>query len=64
VAQAFTFLHERDRRPVFVFPWEGATVVGTTDLDHHEDLDQSASISAKNSTICWRPARNSFPAQK
>ena len=36
VAQAFTFLHERDRRPVFVFPWEGATVVGTTDLDHHE----------------------------
>jgi glycerol-3-phosphate dehydrogenase len=45
VAQAFTFLHERDRRPVFVFPWEGATVVGTTDLDHREDLDQSASIS-------------------
>ncbi|MBE1188909.1 hypothetical protein IH740_29515, partial [Escherichia coli] len=34
VAHAFSFMHATDRRPVFVFPWEGATVVGTTDLDH------------------------------
>ncbi|MFI8645044.1 glycerol-3-phosphate dehydrogenase/oxidase [Pseudomonas iridis] len=61
VAQAFTFLHERDRRPVFVFPWEGATVVGTTDLDHHENLDQSASISAEEFDYLLAACTQQFP---
>src|SRR5690606_3717453 len=45
VAQAISFMHPQDRRPVFVFPWEGATVIGTTDLDHGEALGQDARIS-------------------
>jgi len=45
VAQAISFMHQDDGRPVFVFPWEGATVIGTTDLDHPEPLDQEARIS-------------------
>ena len=61
VAQAFTFLHERDRRPVFVFPWEGATVVGTTDLDHHKDLDQSASISGEELDYLLAACTQQFP---
>ncbi len=61
VAQAFTFLHERDRRPVFVFPWEGATVVGTTDLDHCEDLDQSASISNEELDYLLAACTQQFP---
>jgi glycerol-3-phosphate dehydrogenase len=61
VAQAFTFLHERDRRPVFVFPWEGATVVGTTDLDHHDGLDQSASISAEELGYLLAACTQQFP---
>jgi len=61
VAQAFTFLHERDRRPVFVFPWEGATVVGTTDLDHRENLDQSASISADELDYLLAACTQQFP---
>ena len=61
VAQAFTFLHERDRRPVFVFPWEGATVVGTTDLDHHENLDPSASISAEELDYLLAACTQQFP---
>ena len=39
VAQAITLFHPRDRRPVFVIPWEGATLAGTTDLDHRQPLD-------------------------
>jgi glycerol-3-phosphate dehydrogenase len=39
VAQALTLIHPRDHRPVFVVPWEGATLSGTTDLDHHQPLD-------------------------
>lgn len=61
VAQAFTFLHERDRRPVFVFPWEGVTVVGTTDLDHREDLDQSASISGEELDYLLAACTQQFP---
>jgi glycerol-3-phosphate dehydrogenase len=61
VAQAFTFLHERDRRPVFVFPWEGATVVGTTDLDHRDDLDQSASISGEELDYLLAACTQQFP---
>lgn len=61
VAQAFTFMHERDGRPVFVFPWEGATVVGTTDLDHREDLDQSASISGEELDYLLAACTQQFP---
>lgn len=39
VAQAVTLFHPRDRRPVFVIPWEGATLTGTTDIDHRQPLD-------------------------
>lgn len=45
VTDVLTTLHPEDKRGVYVYPWEGATVIGTTDLDHHEDLDIEASIS-------------------
>ena len=38
------WLHPRDRRPVFAHPWEGAVVVGTTDVDH-PDAGVPATIS-------------------
>jgi glycerol-3-phosphate dehydrogenase len=45
VAQAITLLHPRDNRPVFVLPWEGVTVAGTTDLDHDQPLDEEPRMS-------------------
>jgi len=42
VAQAITFYHPEDGRPVYALPWEGATLVGTTDVDHREDLALTA----------------------
>ena len=45
VAQAVSLMHPRDGRPVFVFPWEGATLVGTTDVDHRADLQDEAHIT-------------------
>ncbi len=39
LAQAITLLHPRDKRAMFVFPWEGVTVIGTTDLDHPHELE-------------------------
>lgn len=37
-AQAVTFAHPEDGRPVFAYPWEGVTLAGTTDLDHDDPL--------------------------
>lgn len=45
VAAALTILHPKDKRPIFIYPWEGVTVIGTTDLDHQESLDIEAKIS-------------------
>jgi glycerol-3-phosphate dehydrogenase len=45
VDASLTLFHPDDKRPVFVFPWEGATLVGTTDFDHQENLDNEASIT-------------------
>ncbi|MFC4161518.1 glycerol-3-phosphate dehydrogenase/oxidase [Chitinimonas lacunae] len=46
VAQSISAMHPHDGRPVFIYPWEGVTLVGTTDLDHGGELDCEAAISA------------------
>jgi glycerol-3-phosphate dehydrogenase len=38
-------MHPRDGRPVFVYPWEGVSLVGTTDVDHAADLQEEAAIT-------------------
>ncbi len=45
VAQAVSLMHPIDGRPVFAFPWEGATLVGTTDVDHSGDMQIDATIT-------------------
>ncbi|HEY1075723.1 MAG TPA: glycerol-3-phosphate dehydrogenase/oxidase [Fontimonas sp.] len=37
---AISWLHPQDQRPVFAHPWEGAVVLGTTDIDHAGPLDK------------------------
>lgn len=61
VAHAFSFMHGMDRRPVFVFPWEGATVVGTTDIDYCEPLDQEARISSAEADYLLAACAQQFP---
>ena len=39
LAGAVSFWHPDDDRGVFVLPWNDAVLVGTTDLDHDQDLD-------------------------
>ncbi len=40
VYQALTLFHPQDGRAMFVVPWEGATLIGTTDIDHDPELDR------------------------
>jgi len=60
VRDALTLLHPQDRRPVFVFPWEGMTVVGTTDLDHRVDLDTEASVTRAEITYLYDAVQSQF----
>ncbi len=64
VAESVIFMHPDDGRAVFIYPWEGRTLVGTTDLDHREDLDTEASISAQEFAYLLRAANSQFPAAK
>jgi glycerol-3-phosphate dehydrogenase len=62
VAHAFSFMHAADKRPVFVFPWEGATVIGTTDLDHPAPLAEEARISPDEVDYLLAACAQQFPA--
>jgi glycerol-3-phosphate dehydrogenase len=62
--EALSFLHPIDRRPVFIFPWEGATLVGTTDVDHREPLDLEPGISGDEVAYLMAAVASQFPALK
>jgi glycerol-3-phosphate dehydrogenase len=61
VAQSVGLLHPRDGRPVFATPWEGVALVGTTDLDHHDDPDVEPCISAAETAYLIEALRHAFP---
>lgn len=61
VAQAVSLAHPRDGRPVFVFPWEGITLVGTTDVDHNADLSLEAVITSDEVTYLMAAIEFQFP---
>jgi len=62
VAQSISLLHPQDGRPVFLYPWEGVTLIGTTDLDHHVDLDVEASITPAEVDYLLAAVNDQFPA--
>jgi glycerol-3-phosphate dehydrogenase len=61
VAQALCFIHPADSRPVFIFPWEGITLVGTTDVDHLEDLREEPAISPDEAAYLLAAVEAQFP---
>jgi glycerol-3-phosphate dehydrogenase len=44
------FFHPADNRPVFLYPWEGCLILGTTDVDHAEPLDSEPFITDKEAS--------------
>lgn len=46
LTRSIGFLHPADRRPVFAFPWEGVTLVGTTDVDQGGGVPDEPHISS------------------
>jgi glycerol-3-phosphate dehydrogenase len=64
VDEAVIFMHSQDKRPLFIYPWEGRTVIGTTDLDHRDDLDVEASITGQEMDYILAGVNAQFPDEK
>jgi glycerol-3-phosphate dehydrogenase len=61
VQGGLAWLHPRDRRPVFAHVWEGAVLVGTTDVDHPV-AEVPATISPAEADYLVEALRLPFPA--
>lgn len=61
VSDVYSFFHPQDKRSVFIFPWEGATAIGTTDLDHSADMDVEASITEQEVDYLLQGVNKQFP---
>jgi glycerol-3-phosphate dehydrogenase len=59
---AVSLLHPRDGRAVFAIPWEGITLVGTTDVDHKDDLEREPTTSADEAEYILESVRRAFPS--
>lgn len=61
LAQAIAFMHPRDGRPVFAYPWEGVALVGTTDEDHRDALAQEPGITRHEADYLFAALAWQFP---
>ena len=64
VGRAVSWLHPRDRRPVFAYPWEGVTLYGTTDVDHEGADGAAPRMSAAESAYLVEGLAHQFPGLK
>jgi len=62
LTRAVTFLHPGDGRPVFIYPWEGVTLVGTTDVDHDGSPATDLRIGAAEAEYLLASVTHVFPA--
>jgi glycerol-3-phosphate dehydrogenase len=59
---AVAFAHPADGRPVFAYPWQGATLAGTTDIDHDQSLAEEPSISRAEVCYLLEAMNAAFPS--
>lgn len=62
VDQAISYVHPDDGRAVFIVPWEGAVIAGTTDLDHGDSLSFEPRITEEEVTYLLAGLQALFPA--
>lgn len=60
VQDVVSFFHPRDNRPVFAFGWEGATLVGTTDVDYSGEMVTDPVISNEESSYLMEAVDHVF----
>lgn len=61
IDHAAAFINPVDGRGFFAIPWEGAVLVGTTDIDHKEDLSKEPVITAEEVSYLMEAVTYYFP---
>jgi len=61
VKHAVSFFHPVDKRPLFIIPWEGVVLLGTTDLDHEGDVNLEPVISDAEAEYLLAALNRVFP---
>ncbi|RRJ84642.1 glycerol-3-phosphate dehydrogenase/oxidase [Aestuariirhabdus litorea] len=61
IGTALALPHPEDGRNVFIFPWEQTTVIGTTDLDHDQPMEQEPVITRAELDYLLAALRHQFP---
>ncbi len=62
LSHAVSFVHPLDNRPIFVIPWEGALLLGTTDIDRKDDLLKEPAISEEEVDYLMEGFKAVFPS--
>lgn len=63
LVRAVSCMHPADRRPAFFVPWDGVTLLGTTDVDHGHSLDEEPAIEPAEVEYLLEVAAYAFPCQ-
>jgi glycerol-3-phosphate dehydrogenase len=61
ITETVSFVHPEDNRPVFITPWEGVLLLGTTDVDYKENLLKEPKISRKEADYLMDVVKTFFP---
>jgi glycerol-3-phosphate dehydrogenase len=61
INRAISAFHPYDSRPVFAFPWQGVSIIGTTDVDHKLSLQIDPRISEEEIDYLVSVATMLFP---
>ena len=62
LTKGLSFIHPVDNRAVFVVPWEGAVLVGTTDIDYAQDLSVEPNITEEEVIYLMQGVQAMFPS--
>ena len=61
VASVVSIRHTQDKRPVQVYPWQNVTIVGTTDVEHQQNMAKDAKISQSEFDYLLAAIKQQFP---
>ncbi|WP_286262720.1 glycerol-3-phosphate dehydrogenase/oxidase [Thalassotalea atypica] len=64
VGSVFSIRHAQDKRPVQVYPWQNVTLVGTTDVEHSQDMEKEAHITQDEFDYLLAAIAQQFPNAK
>ena len=64
IRYACAVFHPNDRRPLYVIPWSGSVIFGTTDIDYDKDLNNEIKISEREVEYLFEALDFWFPKAK